>query len=119
MYRITLSNLKEATKQQVFDRICAHLFTQMMKSETVSGVEECLYKSPNGLRCAAGCLISDNEYVTSMEGKYWEDLFPYKKLHSDLISKMQYLHDKCDVKNWYSEMLQVSKIFDLEFKHGR
>lgn len=55
-------------RQEIYDKVKAHLLTQGKKSEakTISG--QCLYRSPDGLQCAAGCLIPDELYDPEMEG---------------------------------------------------
>lgn len=55
---ITLKTLADATEQEVFDQVANHLLTQMKKSEhTRKNPYEyvnCLYRSSDGLKCAAG-----------------------------------------------------------------
>ena len=68
--KITLTTLAEATQQQVFDQVATHLLVdQREKSYTLDddGDDQCAYKMEddkgNTLKCAVGCLISDDEYV--------------------------------------------------------
>ena len=44
-------------RQEVFDKVAIHLLTQNAKALNSGGL--CVYKTPNGLRCAVGCLIPD------------------------------------------------------------
>lgn len=60
----------------------------------------CLYRHPDGLKCAAGCLIPDKYYDESMEGinfscVCWQYvLLPkYLKMNKELISDLQVIHD--------------------------
>ncbi len=54
------------TKQEIFDTVALHLIKQGKKS--VNDIGRCLYRSPEGLKCAIGCLIPDEVYQRSMEG---------------------------------------------------
>lgn len=67
---ITLKNLHEATAQQVFTQVATHLLTQKERSFVIDdrGEELCAYRGDNGLKCAAGCLISNDEYNPIMDG---------------------------------------------------
>lgn len=63
-------SLKKLTNQQVFDKVAAHLLTQKRRAQVDS---RCKYRAvlDNGevLKCAAGCLIPDEEYTPNFEGK--------------------------------------------------
>lgn len=65
--QITLSNLHEATAQQVFDQAALHLLTQNRKSKEDT---KCAYRTKEGLRCAAGCFISEEEYENGGMGEF-------------------------------------------------
>lgn len=53
------------TKQETFDTVVDHLRTQGQPSIRDG---ECAYRGALGRRCAAGVLISDEDYKPSMEG---------------------------------------------------
>ena len=58
--------------KEIFTRVKHHLLTQGVQSVTQSptGVKNrCLYRGPNGTKCAIGCLISDDQYLIGLEGK--------------------------------------------------
>lgn len=99
---ICLANLHLATAQQVFDQVVRHLLTQ--GEAAIDPVEgDCRYRAelvrdeqPVTLKCAAGCLIADNEYSPRMEGNSWEmlcdrALVPVR--HGELIFWLQSVHD--------------------------
>lgn len=116
---ITLATLEQSTAQEVFDQVSNHLLTQMKKSYDKLGFQ-CAYKSSNGNRCAAGCLISDDEYKSEMEGKDWVrlvDLEVTPQSHKDLIIKLQFIHDADDPKDWAYKLEELSKELDLSFNH--
>ena len=53
------------TKQEIFDTVVTHLRKQAVRS--MRG-PDCVYRSPDGLKCAVGCLIPDSEYKSNWEG---------------------------------------------------
>lgn len=113
---INLSNLGEHTEQEVFDYIANHLLTQ---NEVSGGYSGCLYRGKNGLKCAAGCLMSDEEYNDNWESETWQDLIITNQVpayHSDIISRMQVIHDVYEVYNWSKKIKELSIELGLEFK---
>lgn len=108
--KITLKTMVDATPQQVFDQMATHLLTQAKKS--MKG-EECYYRGadingePNGLMCAAGCFIADDEYKRTYETAMVSAVFySYgidKKIDPkvfDIILAGQRLHDGIDPVDW-------------------
>lgn len=94
---ITIYNLDKFTAQEVFDKVANHLLTQNKKSID-EGLDECLYRSPDGLKCAIGCLIPDDMYKEEMEGAYIH--FRAKEEHEKLLRELQQLHDRKHPKQW-------------------
>lgn len=88
------------TAQEIFNRIAEHLRTQGRPS--LSEENDCLYRGPNGLRCAIGAIIPDYKYRRSFEDRTINTLilrhFPRWKKHEDLLSDLQELHDKADIR---------------------
>jgi hypothetical protein len=118
MKKVTLKTLAEATAQEVFDQVVKHLLEQGKRSFKldVDGDEFCLYRGSKGLKCAAGCLISDSEYKDDMEGRGWRNLVNIgyaSDAHIDLIACLQAVHDKKELSTWREELLEISKRFDL------
>ena len=67
--KITLKTLEQATAQEVFDQVAEHMLTQYELSMLN---DTCVYRGYSGLKCAAGCLIGDDEYNNElMEGFTW------------------------------------------------
>lgn len=113
---ITLKTLHQATAQQVFDQVAKHLLVQNEKSEKATG--GCQYRNPSGLKCAAGCLISDSEYNKGMEGKRWYSLVKNKLVsdqHIELIMELQDLHDTIEPVYWKIGLKEVAQRFYLKF----
>lgn len=96
---ITLANLAEATEQQVFDQVVSQMIKQGRKSIHENGL--CKYRGPEGLMCAAGCLMSDDEYNPNFDkgAGNWDHLIgkglvPHH--HGALIRTLQVCHDFSD-----------------------
>ena len=112
---ITLKTLPEATEQEVFDQVVTHLLTQGKRSMSLrwSG---CAYRGQNHLKCAAGCLISDEEYSSDMEGYSWVNLLDRKQVpqsHYALITRLQHIHDGIQPENWKRELDVLATEFKL------
>lgn len=101
--------------QEIFDKVVNHLRKQNAKSvDPVTNT--CLYRGPNGMKCAVGCIIPDKDYLPEMEGKTCK----YSDIHSEkdgivgrylyknnlpfnLLYELQLIHDEADVKYWEEE----------------
>lgn len=115
---ITLKTLAQATEQEVFNQVVRHLLIQNKRSLIGS---DCAYRSPEGLRCAAGCLIADDEYQHDLEGLTWFALIDHRMVpdyHSDLILALQKVHDGCDPKTWRQELERVAASHGLAMPIG-
>lgn len=108
---ITLATLEKATAQEVFDQVVNHLREQKVPSEDDSG-DMCMYrKEKDGvvLKCAAGCLIADNEYDPLMEGSCWEsEKFFVPVEHQELIRSLQKVHDNYSPEDWEYQLYRVT-----------
>ena len=117
---ITLATLPQATAQEVFDQVATHLLTQMRKSEGASepgGALWCLYRGPNGTKCAAGCLMSDEEYHNLIDhGVEWIVLVyagAVPNHHRTLISRLQQVHDCYPPNQWHEKLEYYASDFSL------
>lgn len=93
---ITLATLHEATEQQIFDQVAAHLLKQQAKS--MISLTMCAYRGRQGMMCAAGCLIADDEYDVEMDqhATSWNSLVDRKLVpaaHESFIRGLQSVHD--------------------------
>lgn len=123
---VTLSNLKDATAQQVFDQVVGHLRTQTTKSYSESH-GKCVYrgKDEHGavLKCAAGALIADGEYdAEEMDGanSSWNSLVHtgvVTDTHADLIGSLQSTHDSYAAQSPEQELdlQRVAEEFNLTY----
>ena len=94
--------------KEIFHKVRTHLLTQLERSATSSGF--CMYRGPNNLKCAVGCLIQDNEYEESMENVCAENLsFGFPQLqhlaqHAEILEKLQKIHDTCYPQDWEAKL---------------
>jgi hypothetical protein len=107
------------TAQEVFDIVAVHMLRQNKRSICRINRKSyigCAYRGDNGLKCAAGCLIPDEIYNHHFESIPWRLLvdnhdFPHN--HARLITKLQYIHDHYDPKNWRNQLLDVAFCYSL------
>lgn len=100
---ITLATLPRATEQQVFDQIATHLLTQNDRALGAGGV--CVFLNDNGLKCAAGCLMTEAEFLalpSEIKGGNWAGVAAYMHIseHEHLIAELQTVHDRRTVEQW-------------------
>lgn len=117
--------------QEIFTKVKNHLLTQNCKSynpniKARDGNSQCLYRGPNGTKCALGCLINDAYYSPDFEqnniSEFREamlasgiyigatDCSTYRLLH-----ELQCLHDFKYVENWPMHLELIAKEFDLVY----
>lgn len=118
---ITLSNLPDASAQEVFDQVCEHMLTQKKKCQNDKGT--CLYRNGiEGMKCAAGALIAEKEYNFSFDNVGgWSDVVA-KGLapsdHEDLVCELQDIHDHNDVEEWRTALEKLAASYGLKFNAG-
>jgi hypothetical protein len=99
--------MKNHSEQEIFNRVITHLAGQERQSVGLDG--ECRYRSPEGMSCAVGCLISDDDYEVEMEGA--DVVYLIKRFEAvswmapfrDLLDELQDLHDMD--KSWNGQGL--------------
>lgn len=120
--------------QEIFDTVATHLFNQgqrcAIKSKTSPGTMSCVYRGPNGTKCAVGALLSDEDYRAKMDddGMTAEMLIhSFKHLptwfirQNGLLTSLQRVHDNGE--NWFSTLAlqtalnRVAGAFDLDTTH--
>jgi len=108
---ITLETLPQATAQEVFNQVSAHLLKQDKKC--VGDYNTCVYKNlKDNTACAAGCLIADSEYRTDFERKAWFTLVDrcmVPHAHWKLIESLQLVHDECPEHDWENELKNIAE----------
>jgi hypothetical protein len=115
--------LLRMTEQEMFDKVARHLLTQGCKSQTAepsrmvfgTAVHYCLYRGPEGRKCAIGALIPNWAYRKSMESKIVDMLVAEYALmkwlipHPALAHELQLLHDTVVVENWPIELRRTAE----------
>jgi hypothetical protein len=111
---ITLKNLHEATKQEVFNQAVRHLLTQGQRA--LDAFDNCCYRTDSGLKCGAGCLIADDEYKPEFEGDDWMKLVDngdVSRIHVGLMCRLQNIHDNNPVARWRDELEALADKYRL------
>lgn len=120
------------TNQQIFDKVATHLLKQGAKSQQHTGEQPtCAYRGENGMMCAVGCLIKDEDYRPAFEGygvaaipnykeqcnfdvKFLADALSKAEIDvnsSDtvlLLSELQQLHDQTAPSEWPERLRYVA-----------
>ena len=110
---ITLKTLHKATAQEVFDQVASHLLNQN-ESSYDEETDQCRYRYGD-LKCAAGCLIANDEYDAEFESYTWGELildYRFPDVHQHLIQSLQHVHDYNNPKDW------ANKLIVLAERHG-
>lgn len=121
---------KLPSAQEVFDIVVHHLFTQGRPA--YDGVQNCMYRTPGGLRCAVGALIPDDLYNLEFEENtadwviqklFNQDLADWRE-HKELLLALQEVHDECfvisrgtfSIRDLRNRLLAVAEEFSLEYR---
>ena len=113
--------------QEIFDQVAVHLLTQNKSSMNISDVDVCAYRGQNGLKCAIGFLIADEDYVPEMDidGKSVSKLVSdttfqnnpsiqrLKALDIDFLSELQGIHDRYEPVQWSIRLKALAKEYKL------
>ena len=116
---ITLKTLPQATAQEVFDQITQHLLKQGRQAISMTGA--CQYRTEQAegvLKCAAGCLIADDEYNRMFESLAWNNLVYERKVpsaHCQLVCDLQKIHDREFPEDWSINFKVVAARHDLKY----
>ena len=110
------------TEQTAFNIVKNHLLTQMTKS--MEG-EQCLYRGPNGTKCAIGALITDEEFETIEDarcrylGVYELETLQITSLQGltmDFLEELQIIHDRYEVHDWKNQLEVFAKKYNLQYE---
>ena len=108
------------TTLDVFNKVSEHLLTQNEQALDEDGV--CVYRSETGLKCAVGCLITDDFYSESWEYYMLDTAGPigYALENSGvimtnemlyLLQRLQKLHDHKEPESWEEELEKLKLTF--------
>jgi hypothetical protein len=114
---IDLETLPTATAQEVYDQVRDHLLKQNAKCLIdPAKLTGCGYRNKEGMKCAAGCLIADDEYNPQWENDTWGILVGDKKVpfaHNELIMALQKVHDFHYPEFWAEQLKKVAEKHEL------
>ena len=102
--------------QQAFDKMVTHLFTQKEKA-FMKGLG-CQYRMANGLRCAVGALIPDEDYSVDFEsrkvGSIVRHIPALQGLSVELLARVQSIHDNNRPVDWFSRLSYTCDQLNLD-----
>lgn len=109
------------TLQEQFDTAVAGLLKQNCKSQRITTFEtkRCVYRGPNGTKCAVGFLIPDELYDPAMDHDMpLADVIQYLRiknveLDKQLCHHLQAVHDGHEPTQWHNMLISVAIIFEL------
>ena len=90
------------TNQEAVDTIAQHLIAQNKRCVDVDDLERCLYRGPDGMKCAVGVLIPDSEYREEFDwfefkGMSLQEIMDecpsISSLNYKMLAELQYVHD--------------------------
>tara|TARA_B100000768_G_scaffold94884_1_gene88702 strand:- start:3832 stop:4170 length:339 start_codon:yes stop_codon:yes gene_type:complete len=95
--------------KEIFDRVKAHLLKQGERASRQNG-HGCYYHTPEGLKCAVGCLITGEAYSGALEGDVVENALVRAALEAsgiddepdtiDMLCRLQSIHDDWAPNRW-------------------
>ena len=105
------------TRQEAYDKMKAHLLSQMKRSTGEMGeasAYSCAYRGKNGLKCAIGALIPDELYDITMEGKVIEDLLDPSENPVFAQKLQEHLGEVADSPNFLQSFQTIHDVFSPE-----
>lgn len=105
--------------QIAFDMAFTHLAQQGKRAEDDSAT--CMFRAPDGCKCAIGSMIGDEEYEASMESETVYHARIYSAVESGvggkpghlLLLDLQRCHDRENETHWRQEARAIAKTHDL------
>jgi hypothetical protein len=122
------ANIRPKSNQDAYDKVLKAIRKQkyIRSNDNSNGV--CVYRGPDGLRCAAGHLIPNSLYYKGMEGKrvgklmasYPEIAKYFKNVDGDLLGDLQMAHDirlssEGNSLGWETKMKEIAKDYNLVY----
>lgn len=114
-----------ANDQEAFDLATRHLLTQKQRSATPrpGSKDRCLYRAPDGCKCAVGALIPDDIYEPGMDDgdSGIDDVisrFPvikelFANVSMNLLAELQNIHDDTPPRLWAEELRHLASEYGL------
>jgi hypothetical protein len=112
MKTITLANLKDSTAQEVFEFVAQHLLNQ---NQRCMNNGKCAYRGEDGLKCAVGVIIADDEYdpvFDMVSDSAIQCLVRDKRIkvsdHLELLTMLQSIHDTYPEFQWEDKLKSLA-----------
>ena len=114
------------TNQEIFNHVVTHLREQGQPAVSTDGL--CSYRTPDGLSCAVGCLIDEDEYQEEMDANGYQlgkllrafgEFRHFGQANLALLVELQRAHDNWFVDNTTDLVELLRRIgvdFDLDTK---
>ncbi|MFP4891261.1 hypothetical protein [Paraburkholderia sp. EG304] len=123
--RLTTAYLLTLDTQDVFDVVAWHLLRQNAQA-TLPNTARCMYRAPDGKRCAIGWLIPDDVYVSNIEFFGVRDLVElfseqphavefakFLSSHMLLLRDLQGMHDARAPHEWPMTLRSIARLHGL------
>lgn len=99
------------TNQEAFDKVWQY-FVVEGHPKAISGNGKCYYRSPDGHKCAAGCLIPDELYNSRWETSSIEAVMCmddaiallFSRVDPDLLQALQWAHDQAQRPSFHTDL---------------
>lgn len=107
------------TRQEMFDTAYRGLASQGFRQSQAKAKVFCAYRSPDGLKCAAGWLIADDRYDPALEGMTADNSHIVDVIGADgddieFLIDLQTAHDDGDYPGLMRENLEgVADVYGL------
>jgi hypothetical protein len=108
--------------QEAFDIVYRHLIAQGDKALNARGTY-CMYRAPEGRKCAIGALIPDELYSREMDShvmsvREMKETFPkiaalFADIEVTLLEDLQSVHDDIPVEYWVKDLGKVARHYNL------
>lgn len=99
--------------QETFNEVKKHLLCQ--KKASRNSESRCLFRNADGLKCAIGILIPDEDYDPRLESYLLRDVCktlgftqPYA-----FLERLQCIHDGYEPENWERELAKCAQDWGL------
>ena len=124
--KLTQTMLAQFTPQEVYDSIVYPLLAQNARATGEDGVR-CLYRAPDGRRCAIGWIMPDSVYHKTLEFMGVQDIAPqlvntnyadafgrFLYRHMDMLRDFQEMHDARAPQEWPHYMRRIAQHYNLD-----
>jgi hypothetical protein len=113
--KINVKNMYRYSEANVFSKIAMHMLRQGKKS-VMPNKKTCAYRAKSGLQCAAGCLLTDEDYSPDFENQRWGHVAHSIGVqhHKSMIIDLQEIHDRERAPSWRKALRDYAYDKDLK-----